>query len=97
MSLTGYRVPVIIAVLKLINDNGKDMTTTDFGMYTDNGNILIQGIVDVAKSTNADWPWVYEKLEMLAKTKGFEEATDTMVREIVFDTIGYSNDTPFYI
>lgn len=73
------------------------MTTTDFGMYTDNGNILIQGIVDVAKSTNADWPWVYEKLEMLAKTKGFEEATDTMVREIVFDTVGYSNNTPFYI
>jgi len=25
------------------------------------------------------------------------EATDTMVREIVFDAIGYSNDTPFYI
>jgi hypothetical protein len=97
MALTGYRVPDIIAVLKLINDNGKDMTTTDFGMFTDNGNILVQGIVDVAKSTDADWPWVYEKLEMLAKTKGFEEATDTMVREIVFDAIGYSNDTPFYI
>ena len=42
MALTGYRVPDIIAVLKLINDNGKDMTTTDFGMFTDNGNILVR-------------------------------------------------------
>ena len=68
-----------------------------YGMFTEEGDILVQGIVDVAKGTNADWPWVYEKLEMLGKTEGFGEATDTMVREAVFDAIGYSNDTPFYI
>ena len=52
---------------------------------------------EVAKGTNADWPWVDEKLEMLGETEGFEEATDTQVREAVFDAIGYDNDTPFYI
>ena len=68
-----------------------------YSMFTEAGDMLVDGIVEVAKSTNADWPSVYEKLEMLGKTKGFEEVTDTMVRENVFDAIGYSDDTPFYI
>ena len=68
-----------------------------YGMFTEEGDILVNGIVDVAKGTDADWPWAYEKLKMLGETEGFGEATDTMVREAVFDAIGYSNDTPFYI
>ena len=68
-----------------------------YSMFSEEGDILVQGIVDVAKGTNADWPWAYEKLVMLSKTEGFGEATDTMVREAVFDAIGYSSDTPFYI
>ena len=68
-----------------------------YSMFSEEGYILVQGIVDVAKGTNADWPWVYEKLEMLSKTEGFGEATDTMVREAVFDAIGYDNETPVYI
>ncbi len=71
--------------------------SNSYSMFTEAGDMLVDGIVEVAKSTNADWPSVYEKLEMLGKTKGFEEVTDTMVRENVFDAIGYSDDTPFYI
>jgi|TARA_Y100000296_G_scaffold62886_1_gene73130 hypothetical protein len=74
-----------------------EYASTSYGMFTEAGDILVDGIVDVAKGTDASWPWTYEKLEMLGKTKGFEEATDTMVRELVFDAIGYSDDTPFYI
>ena len=82
-----------------------DYCSLSYSMFSEEGDILVngivdvlvKGIVDVAKGTNADWPWAYEKLEMLGKTKGFEEATDTMVREAVFDAIGYDNDTPFYI
>ena len=68
-----------------------------YGMFTEEGDILVNGIVDVAKGTNAPWSSVYDQLETLGKTEGFGEATDTMVREAVFDAIGYSNDTPFYI
>jgi len=68
-----------------------------YTMFTEEGDILVDGIVAVAKSINADWPWAYKKLELLGKTEGFEEATDTQVREAVFDAIGYDNDTPFYI
>jgi hypothetical protein len=74
-----------------------DYCSLSYSMFSEEGDILVNGIVDVAKGTNADWPWAYKKLEMLGKTKGFEEATDTMVREAVFDAIGYDNDTPFYI
>ena len=68
-----------------------------YTVFTEEDDSLVAGIVASAKGTNADWPWVYEKLEMLGETEGFEEATDTQVREAVFDAIGYDNDTPFYI
>ena len=68
-----------------------------YTMFTEEGDILVDGIVEVAKGTNADWPWAYEKLVMLGKTEGFEEATDTQVREAVFDAIGYDNDVSFWV
>ena len=68
-----------------------------YGMFTEAGDILVDGIVEAAKATNAPWPSVYNQLLKLGKTKEFEEATDTMVRDLVFDAIGYSDDTPFYI
>ena len=74
-----------------------EYASLSYGMFTEEGDILVDGIVNVAKGTNADWPWAYKKLEMLSNTEGFGEATDTMVREAVFDAIGYDNDTPFYI
>ena len=74
-----------------------DYCSLSYTMFTEEGDILVDGIVEVAKGTNADWPWAYEKLEMLGKTEGFEEASDTMVREAVFDAIGYSDATPLYI
>ena len=74
-----------------------DYCSLSYGMFTEEGDILVNGIVDVAKGTDADWSWVLDKLYKLGETKGFGEATDTMVREAVFDAIGYDNDTPFYI
>ena len=74
-----------------------EYASLSFGMFTEEGDTLIKGIVESAKETNANWPSVYDQLETLGKTEEFGEATDTMVRENVFDAIGYSNDTPFYI
>jgi len=71
--------------------------SNSYSMFTEAGDMLVDGIVEAAKGAKADWPGVYKKLEILSKAKGFEEATDTMVRENVFDAIGYDNDTPFYI
>ena len=66
----------------------------DSGMFTDSGNALIEGIVCGAKESNLTWPQVYEILQTVSKVKGFGEATDTVVRELVYDALGF--DTPFY-
>jgi hypothetical protein len=44
-----------------------------------------------------DWPQVYKELESLAKRfpNDFAEATDTMVREMVYDKLGFTSD--FYV
>ena len=54
-----------------------------YAMETKSGDILVDGIVQTAISNEFDYEWVYSKLLILSKTKGFEGATDTMVRESV--------------
>ena len=68
-----------------------------YSMFSESGDILVEGIVNAAKETNAPWPSVYNQLLKLGETEEFGEATDTQVRDNVFDAIGYSDDTPFYI
>ena len=66
-----------------------------YGMYSDAGNEAVADIVAFAGRLNMDWVGVLGLLEQLAKKDGFEEATDTMVREIVYDTMGFTSD--FYV
>ena len=54
-----------------------------YAMETKSGDILVDGIVQTAISNEFDYEWVYSKLLILSKTKGFEGATDTMVSEAV--------------
>lgn len=68
-----------------------------FGMFTDEGNHAVAFIVDYAKANGAQWENVLPMLGNLAasdRTK-FGEATDTMVREMVYDACNFTSD--FYI
>jgi hypothetical protein len=69
----------------------------DFGMFTSEGDRVIGLVVAVAKEYNWDWPKVYSVLSALASADpdGLGEATDTAVREYVYDACGF--ETPFYI
>lgn len=66
-----------------------------YGMFTDAGNELVDRIVEAAinlKRTFHDddahvWQWAYTALDKLSYGKGFEEATDTEVRESVYSTL----------
>jgi hypothetical protein len=60
---------------------------TRFGMFSDAGNAMIQGVVLTAKSNNLDWDQVVDVLYDIATLNGFEEATDTAVREMVYEAI----------
>ena len=60
------------------------MKTPYYEMYTDEGNAAVHEIVAVAYRINISWQVVMQMLEKLSNVKGFEEATDTAVRDAVW-------------
>jgi hypothetical protein len=58
-----------------------------YGMFSEAGNALIQGVVLTAKATNLDWDQIVDVLYDIGTLDGFEEATDTSVREMVYEAI----------
>ena len=66
-----------------------------YGMFTDAGNDAVHSIVQGAISNGLSWLEVYQCLVNLADNPDFAEATDTMVREIVYDACGCTGD--FYV
>ena len=61
-----------------------------YGMFSDEGNMAVHGIVTTAKSQNLTWAQTYQALRDLADSNpdSFGEAMDTVVREMVYDAIG---------
>ena len=60
-----------------------------FGMFTDRGNRVVHGIVIAAKELDWSFTKVLDLLSDIATVEGFEEATDTSVREYVYEALGY--------
>ena len=60
------------------------MKTPYYGMFSDEGNAAVHEIVTVAYRINISWKVVMQMLEKLSRVKGFEEATDTAVRDEVW-------------
>jgi hypothetical protein len=73
------------------------MSTPDYAMYTDFGNDAVDAIVRHARVLKLSWPQVLRELESLAERfpSDFGEATDTAVREMVYDALGF--ESSFYI
>jgi len=61
-----------------------------YGMYSDEGNMAVYGLVTTAKSQNLSWKQTFKALRDLADSNpdSFGEAMDTVVRECVYDAIG---------
>ena len=65
----------------------------NFNMFTEQGNLLVGNIVEQALAMRDNegvervWDWTLGKLEVLATAKSFEEATDTAVRDAVYDAV----------
>lgn len=60
------------------------MSAPSYGMFTDEGNAAVHEIVTVAYRINISWKIVMQMLESLSRVKGFEEASDTAVRDEVW-------------
>jgi hypothetical protein len=73
------------------------MSTPNYAMYTDFGNDAVDAIVRHARVLKLSWPQVLAELRSLAERfpEDFGEATDTAVREVVYDTLGF--ESSFYI
>jgi hypothetical protein len=70
---------------------------TYFAMFTDSGNQAVSRLVEIAKAKGWDWPRTQSELYVLADSDAqlYGEATDTAVRERVYDACGFS--TNFYV
>jgi hypothetical protein len=64
----------------------------DYGMFTPEGNAAVHGIVLLSRVHEQNWLCTWQALVNLAREPGFEEATDTMVREIVYDACKFTTD-----
>ena len=70
----------------------------DYGMFTDAGNIMVGSIVAGAKAANLTWVQVYDMLDTISRIDAYGEATDTAVREVVYDAIGaYERGEDFWV
>ena len=74
-------------------------------MFTPEGNYMVARIVDAGKKLVADdgdtlnaWQFAYRELQKLSYAEGFEECTDTDVREQVYGAVTNNDmNVPFYI
>ena len=66
-----------------------------YGMYTKTGNRKIHHLVMEARAHCLSWQEVYDKLYEMSLHNGTEEATDTVVREQVYEACNFT--APFYL
>ena len=59
----------------------------DYAMYTRDGNAMVEAVVAAAINMRRDFTYVMSKLEILAETEAYAEATDTEVRETVYEVM----------
>lgn len=67
----------------------------DYGMFSPEGDAEVAKIVEVAREYSLTWPEVLFLLDRLSQLESFGEATDTVVREMVYEALGFI-ETDFY-
>lgn len=61
----------------------------DYAMYSELGNAGVHGVVIAARLNSWTWSQTLKALRELAETDVFAEAMDTMVREYIYDALGF--------
>lgn len=67
----------------------QNIVVPEFGMFTEQGDYEVFRIVDLAKRARLTWHQVSGLLQQLADNPAYEEATDTVVRERVWEELMY--------
>ena len=70
------------------------MQNQNYDMFTPEGNYMVHRIVEAGRKLRMSdtdeqvWAWTMRELSKLATADKFGEATDTAVREVVYDRLG---------
>ena len=69
----------------------------DYAMYTDQGDVVADRIVELAKAAGLNWSQTYMIMLLIADQKPdqYGELMDTAVREVIYDRCKFTTD--FYI
>ena len=63
----------------------------EMGMFTEQGNSLVSAVVTrvggLGLTNDAAWKYAYRELDALSELEGTEEATDTEVREAMWEEL----------
>lgn len=62
--------------------------TKRYGMFTETGNAMIEGVVMTARHASLDHDSVVALLWSISEIEAYSEASDTEVREIVLGELG---------
>jgi leucyl aminopeptidase (aminopeptidase T) len=65
------------------------IATQHYSMYTDAGNEAVDSIVEMARKHQLSWSTVRAMLSALAQEEAYDEATDTAVREAVYQSCDF--------
>jgi leucyl aminopeptidase (aminopeptidase T) len=65
------------------------IATKHYSMYTDAGNAAVDSIVEMACKHQLSWSTVRAMLSALAQEEAYDEATDTAVREEVYQACDF--------
>lgn len=68
-----------------------NVVVPEFGMFTEEGDYEVYRIVDLALRARLTWHQVSGLLQQLASDPAYEEATDTVVRERVWEFLFYES------
>ena len=85
--LVDHNSPFCYNIGIVINKEPKMSKTQNYGMFSDYGNQVIDGLVIAAKQIGWTANQVAEFLEDISTVRGLHEANDTVVRENVYKAI----------
>ena len=68
----------------------------DFGMFTDQGEVVAEKVVELAQAAGLDWTQTMSIMRFIGdqKREQYGEINDTAVREVIYDRCEFT--TSFY-
>jgi hypothetical protein len=69
----------------------------DFAMFTDQGEVVAQKVVELAQAAGLDWKQTMSIMRFIGDQKRdqYGEINDTAVREMIYSRCGFTTD--FYV